>query len=419
MAPRYELEKWQLGELYDLYKKGNIELHPDYQRSRVWSDEQRYELIYTAEREWPMGLLMFNVREEVDDDNVEVLNYDVVDGQQRTTTLFEYFDGVEWGKAPAARQDFTPYKQLSQSAQARFDRYRVAVALMRDYEESDILEVYSRLQRGKPLVIGEKVKALNTGFHPFIEKLAKHRIFAIAGGRHRRRDGHWNLASLFFKSVYRNNPLDRHEYKYLDQFLRYEPVDARKAEKAQEETARVLTYEVKVIDELLAIDSGFDLSSARVVKWLFVVLRLLMGRYALSGREHLAAKGVHEYFAAKDAEDTDEWKAYTNTGRSGKIDTDKVKECLEQLMNRIIIAAEAEPLDPQRFFTPDQRSEIFTKSNRECAHCKVHLSPTNFHADHVRPHTHGGPTTVDNGQALCTLCNRKKGGNPELFKLNS
>jgi len=38
-------------------------------------------------------------------------------------------------------------------------------------------------------------------------------------------------------------------------------------------------------------------------------------------------------------------------------------------------------------------------------------SPLNesFHADHVRPFVHGGPTVTDNGQALCEPCNLKKG----------
>ncbi|MCE8527899.1 HNH endonuclease [Ruegeria pomeroyi] len=32
-----------------------------------------------------------------------------------------------------------------------------------------------------------------------------------------------------------------------------------------------------------------------------------------------------------------------------------------------------------------------------------------FHADHVRAHSRGGPTTLANGQALCATCNLKKG----------
>jgi len=417
MSARFVLDKYQVKTLYDMYKKGTLNIQPEYQRSRVWTDPQRYGLIDTTMHEWPMGLLMFNVTQQVDEDNTPVDHYDIVDGQQRIRTLFEYIDGHQWGKMPTKREVFTPYKQLSASGHDRFDQYRVSIALMYDYEESDILDVYSRLQRGKPLRIGEKVKALNTDFKPYIKKLSEHKIFKVASGRHRVRDGHWNLASLFFKSVYRKKPLDRHEYAFLEDFLKSGPIDELRARQASEQTNKILNFQDRVIQEALQLDRKFDdaVSSPRFMKWLFAALYLLMERYSLAGKEHLVATGVRKYFQKKDLEGTDEWVAYTNTGRSGRIDTDDVRACLEQLMNRIVIAADAEPLDPQRFFSPSQRNEIFLRSKRTCAHCESDLSRTNFHADHVRPYIHGGPTTVENGQALCTACNRRKSGNPDLF----
>jgi hypothetical protein len=177
--------------------------------------------------------------------------------------------------------------------------------------------------------------------------------------------------------------------------------------------------ESKVIDEAIEKDPHFeDAVTARVLKWLFVATYLLRSRYALSGREHLAADGVLAYYRAKDSEASDEWVAYLNTGRTGRIDTDDVKACLEQLMNQMILKSQAETLDPQRFFTREQRDEIYAKSGGRCADpdCGIEITTTNFHADHVVPHSSGGRTEVENGQALCTACNRRKGGHPELFR---
>jgi hypothetical protein len=416
---RFELDKWDVGRLYEQWKKVRLNVRPDYQRSKVWPDRMKYDLVETVLHDWPMGLIMINVVPHVDPDNPPVEYYEVVDGQQRLATLFEYKDGDEqWvNKTPPKGVDFKPYGKLAPAFQDAFDEYRVSVAIMRDFEQDEILDIYSRLQNSKPLKMGEKVKALRSDFKPQIRDLTEHKIFGLGAGRHRVRDGHWNLAAVFFKAVYKASPLDRQEYPFLEEFLRREPYDAARAKKAAENTAKLLNIEYRLAEEASEIDPGFDnnLASARLLKWAFVSLGLLSGRYALAGREHLLAEGVLSYYRARDQEGTDEWAAYLNTGRTGRIDTDDVRACLEQLMNRMIAASEAPPLDGKRFFSPEQRTQIFQRSEGKCALCKMKLSLTNFHADHIVPYRHGGKTTVENGQALCTACNRKKGGNPELF----
>ena len=50
---------------------------------------------------------------------------------------------------------------------------------------------------------------------------------------------------------------------------------------------------------------------------------------------------------------------------------------------------------------------LFMKANGHCT-CGVELGD-DWHADHIVPLSKGGPTTIDNGQALCATCNIKKG----------
>jgi len=423
---RFELDKWSISSLDDLHKKGRLNLRPDWQRGKVWNERMKYDLIDTALRDWPMGLVMINVTDHVDPDGSEIEHYDVVDGQQRVSTLFAYRDGQdEWTKkAPARKRDFKPYSLLRQAQQVHFDEYKVAVALMREYEQDEILDVYSRLQNSKPLQLGEKVKGLPTEFKPMLRELTEHKIFRLAGGRHQQRDGHWNLAGQFFKSVYRDAPLDRQEFEKLQEFLRTEDFDEGKARQAQARTSTLMNFTCKVIEETIELDRSFEkvLQSPRPLKWLFAAVYILREKFAISGKEHLLAKGLLEYHRAKDAERTDEWNAYMNTGRTGRIDTDDVRACLEQMMNRMIVAADAVPNDPQRFFTPEQRLEIFKRASGKCEHCQVQLSKTNFHADHKHPYRFGGQTTVENGQALCTACNRKKSGSAgsrEFFEMKA
>lgn len=408
---RLELDKWDMQRLLDLHQKGRLNLQPEYQRGKVWDDLRRYDLLDTVLRNWPMGLVLLRVVETQDKDKVPFEQYDVVDGQQRLTTLFAYVVGSEsWAlKAPKKVKEFRPYKELTQGQQTRVDEYKVAVALMRDYEPPEIQDVYSRLQNGKPLTVGERIKALRTESREDVKYLADHKLFELA--RHRFRDSNWNLAAQFFKAAYNNDPLDRVEYTDLHAFFTKQQKEEQRASKARDRASKVMSFELKTLNEAIMIDSTFEdmVASARTLKWLFSVLMPLLETYALGGKETSVAQGVLAYYDAKSRAGSSEWVSYHATGRTGRMDTDDVRTCLNQLSAYIVNGSAADPLDKARFFTSTQREQIWQRSEGFCQSCKTPISKTNFHADHVKPHRAGGLTTIDNGQALCASCNQKKG----------
>jgi hypothetical protein len=409
---RLELDKWDIKRMHDLKNKGRLDLQPEYQRGNVWDDARRYGLIDTVIREWPMGLILLKAYDQEDEEGNVIEYFEVVDGQQRLTTLFDYIDGEkEWtDKVPTKfRTTFQKYQSISVAKQTKVDEYKLSIAFMRDYDESEILDIYSRLQTGKALNIGEKIKALRTEFKEYLKELVNHKLFTF--GQHKFRDAHWNLSAQYFKAVYLDDPLTRVEYQQLEDFLKRTNVDQAKAEKARGRVSSIMSYEYKALTEAININKDFEntIYSARTLKWIFAVLMKLNGNYSINGKEHLFAKGILEYYKAKEKENTPEWTAYMRTGRSGRMDTDDVKLCLNQLMGYVINSTNAQPLDNQRWFSSDQRQEIWNNSKGKCQGCGMELSKTNFHADHVVPYTAGGETSVKNGQALCAQCNWVKG----------
>ncbi len=422
MLPSYEPKTRTLNQFYDLWKKGHINLRPEYQRGKVWPDSMKAELVASVLNRYPIGLIMVNLYQDMDKDGVPIEKYDIVDGQQRMTSLFEYRDDTdEWVFKAAkrgAKTGFWRYKELSEARKERFDLYELAIAFMKDYEEDEIQDIYCRLQKSKPLRIGEKIKAIPSSFKPYIKNLTEHDIFKIAGGRLRVRDGHWNLATIFFRSIYLNQPLLRHEYDKLEGFLKRTPqFNQKKATSATEQARTLLNYQSRVTKEAINQDPPFQevIGTARYMKWVFYALYFLNPKYALAGKEHLVANGIRDYYKKKDETNSEEWACYLNTGRTGRIDTPEVKVCLEQLMTYIINASNAEPKDPKRFFSAAQREELFKRADGKCAICNIDLSKTNFHADHIVAHTAGGITDLANGQVLCTKCNKAKGGSNALF----
>lgn len=60
-----------------------------------------------------------------------------------------------------------------------------------------------------------------------------------------------------------------------------------------------------------------------------------------------------------------------------------------------------------RNFSPWDKQRIFLRSGGQCASCYGELR-SDWEADHIMPHSRGGQTVLENAQALCATCNRRK-----------
>jgi superfamily II DNA or RNA helicase len=62
----------------------------------------------------------------------------------------------------------------------------------------------------------------------------------------------------------------------------------------------------------------------------------------------------------------------------------------------------------RRRFSSGERAALYLAADGKCSECGAELR-RGWHADHVRPWSHGGQTDMTNGQALCPECNLRKG----------
>ena len=149
----YKIKEYKIKELLAIVQSGKIDLSPSYQRNFIWSKKDQSSLIDTILKGYPLPSLFIYV-----DLNG---NYEVVDGQQRTRTIFKYYSG------DIKNSEGTSFKEIDAS---RFLDYRIPVIEISNLQEGDSLNEFYVLinKKGKPLNKPEVDKA-EFSDHPFLK----------------------------------------------------------------------------------------------------------------------------------------------------------------------------------------------------------------------------------------------------------
>lgn len=119
---------------------GNLVPQPDFQRRLVWTNKDKIEFIKTVLEGYPFPEI-YIAAGRVDTktgEGAEVL----VDGQQRVTTLYQYFRGSPDLRLPA---DVTNYDELEEKVQIAFLEYKVVVRDLGNMPIEQIKQVFQRI----------------------------------------------------------------------------------------------------------------------------------------------------------------------------------------------------------------------------------------------------------------------------------
>ena len=398
--------------------KPKIDPTPDYQRPPAWTRKQKQLLIDSILREYDIPKMYW--REVERDDGVK---FEVIDGQQRLRTIWEFRDN----DYPLAR-DADPidgaqiaglrYADLDTDQTIAFDSYNVDVVIITEAietdEEDEVRDMFLRLQNGTTLKAQEKRNAMPGQMRDFIREIAGHPFFTNCKFSNSRYTFDHVAAQIVCLELaggptnVRDSDLTR-MYRDGTKFDASLP-QARKVR-------RVLDFLGRAFPEKTP-----ELERYNVITLYCLVSRLLQA-YVHDGLE----ESLHDWFIdfekrrreedALPEDDRDpkliEYKRLT----SYSTDTEEsIRGRLDLLEARFF---EAEPdielKDPTRTFSHEQRLAIWRSSDRTCQvrmKCDgVLLTWDDWHADHVVPHTRGGKTTVANGQVACAACNWAKGPN--------
>jgi hypothetical protein len=154
-----------------IYKRRNRYEIPEYQREEVWGIKEKQLLIDTVLRGWKLPKFYFL--------KSGPSSYEVVDGQQRLTAIFEFLDGELELSAESSELygGAETYDDLDEDVPDGFDDFEIDFDEIDEATEGEIEEFFKRLQGGFRLNSPERLNAVPSKLTTFCRGLARHPFF--------------------------------------------------------------------------------------------------------------------------------------------------------------------------------------------------------------------------------------------------
>lgn len=136
------LEQYRVADFLGWHHEKRLELNPDFQRGSVWSPAARTYLIDSLLRRLPIPKVYLRTKIDV---VTKTTIREVVDGQQRLRAILDFADDKLVLSRRAAEFAGLRYSTLGADLQEQFLSYPIAVDQLLNANDTDVLEVFSRL----------------------------------------------------------------------------------------------------------------------------------------------------------------------------------------------------------------------------------------------------------------------------------
>jgi Protein of unknown function DUF262 len=132
----------RVSELIERLESKSLIPRPDFQRRLVWTTADKNEFLRTVLQGYPFPEIYIAANKF--DIETAKSTEQLVDGQQRVTTLHQYFIGSDTLKLD---KDIPAFKSLQKDEQTQFLNYQVAVRSLGIVDDTIIKEVFKRINR--------------------------------------------------------------------------------------------------------------------------------------------------------------------------------------------------------------------------------------------------------------------------------
>ena len=433
--------EWKsIRDLVDLYKNKMLAANPEYQRGVVWGATQKKKLIDSVLRGYPLPLIyLHHIKKHVA--GMQREDFEIIDGQQRITALYEFTEGNfalfdpikddDKAKFPAfIKSQPCPwggkmFSSLSLDLQQTLLDTELAVAKVETDEANDVRDLFVRLQSGLPLNAQEARDAwpgqftefiLSLGGKPEIPRYPGHHFFQGPMGLNPRNDRGKTrqfaaqIAVLFLSRHERGSDFFADINANAINDFYFSHVDFDKVSTDAKRLADILD----LLHHLLGSGKRPKLKAHDAIHLVLLVDSLWDG-YTRSWESKLPSaldkfmEGFATAKAYKNSPAPDEF--WTRYGQWTRVNSDRgdtiarrhsfyVEKMFEYL-------SPLQLKDPKRSFGELQREILFFGSHKICAVCDGEVPWKDAELHHVLEHSKGGVTSVSNAALVHRACHPK------------
>ncbi len=175
-----------LNQIRNINKRDGVDLQPEYQRGYIWSSDFKDKLLYSIIKSYPIGNVSLRVRTEK---NNKGAMQEVVDGQQRLTTIYKFIENEYIIQSEVSRQIIEyiveymgedsdhnlmklkrrlcnkgkillSFKQLPQAIKDNILAYNISITNITNASDEEITEYFRYLQNQERLRAGEIINSV-------------------------------------------------------------------------------------------------------------------------------------------------------------------------------------------------------------------------------------------------------------------
>jgi len=343
--------------------------------------------------------------------------YYIVDGQQRLNAIKRFYDNKlklneKFSGAENHGKTFNADNPIGDQQRKDFLDYKLSFFVLEDYDDEKVRIIFSRLQRGKPLQLGERLNARPGTVVERMREIAKHPFMSKSIGVYKERYGVYPDAAriLFYEKFGAKQCGSTELYDFFDSNK-----DMPKDDKDYKMALTMLNYLARCFSPE---PGGYQyLEKHAWVLAVYTMIRELMMGYSLQNKEALFLKFVKEFHGKIYTEDfrrsNPNYQRFYDNVRGGW--SEKIIVLRRNiLVSEFLKKNELIELDEKRQISDENKIAVFAKRSC-CEMCKKEFKDyreAEYH--HKERYADGGKSKAENIMVLCVVCHDRIHGNAPI-----